>query len=209
MHLKIYFYEKPLYLADGIDEEVEPFIHHDDAIFMDELSTPGVNSMIHEMRTARVNAGVYVHKDLEQLQKSFWKKFTVIKAAGGLVRNKEDRILLMKRRGKWDLPKGKLDPGEILEDCAVREVKEETGLKDVKLQEKLITTYHTYDENGKHFLKESHWYKMFAAGNQELQPETEEDITEILWVRKSEINTFLDQTFPLIRDVIRADSLHK
>lgn len=207
MHLKIYFYEKPLYLADEIDEEIEPFIHHDDAIFMDELSTPGINSMIHEMRTAKVHAGVYVNKNLEQLQKSFWKKFITIKAAGGLVWNIEGQLLLIKRRGKWDLPKGKVDPGESLVNCAVREVKEETGLKDVTLEKKLITTYHTYDENGKHFLKESHWYKMFAAGDQLLRPETSEDITEVIWVRDNEIKSYLNETFPLIRDVIRADGV--
>ena len=207
MHLKIYFNEKPLYLADRIDQEVEPFIHHDDAIFMDEFSTPGINSMIHEMRSPKVQAGVYIHKDLGQLQKALWKKFTVIKAAGGLILNKEGQLLLMKRRGKWDLPKGKLDPGESLENCAVREVKEETGLKEVRLEKKLITTYHTYEESGKHILKESHWYKMFADAGQTLHPETGEDITQVLWVPHSKIYPYLIQTFPLIRDVIEAGGI--
>jgi len=209
MHLKIYFYEKPLYLTDKIDAETEKFIHRDDAIFMDDLSVPGIKSMIHEMREANVHAGVYLHKNLQQLKKAFWKKFTVIKAAGGLVCNEAGQVLMINRRGKWDLPKGKLDPDESLETCAVREVKEETGLKVLKIEGPLLTTYHTYDESGKHILKEGYWYKMIAPGVQSLHPETAEDITEVLWVHDKEISSKLDQTFPLIREVFHAAGMHK
>src|SRR5215218_6550882 len=103
-------------------------------------------------------------------------------AAGGIVENENGEILFQFRRGVWDLPKGKLDDGESLEECAVREVEEETGLKKVELEEFLLATYHTYHENGKQVLKESHWYKMRADGRQELTPQTSEDISEVKWV---------------------------
>src|SRR5215510_275068 len=96
-------------------------------------------------------------------------------AAGGLVVNDRDELLMIFRRGKWDLPKGKLDKGESLKDCAIREVEEETGLKNITLGPPLIITYHTYHEGARFILKESHWYKMSVSGQQNLVPQTEED----------------------------------
>ncbi len=95
---------------------------------MDELSAPGVNSMIHEMKQEKVHAGIYFHDDIDQLKKAFWRKFMLIQAAGGLVQNEDKAVLMMFRRGKWDLPKGKMDPGETPAQSALREVQEETGL---------------------------------------------------------------------------------
>ncbi len=166
MHFKIYFNNKPLFLCDEFNEEINALVHHDDSIFIDEYSNAAVNSMIHEMRLEKVHAGIFYHRELSKLRNAFWKKFMVIQAAGGLVVNEDKQILLMNRRQKWDLPKGKLDAGETMEQCAVREVKEETGLKAVKLKKFLLTTYHTYDESGHHLLKESHWYAMQANGKQ-------------------------------------------
>ena len=202
MFIKIYFNDKPLFLCDDIEEALQPFLHHDDAVFIDELSSPALKSMIHEMQLDKVHAGIYYHPDLETLKKAFWKKFTVIKAAGGLVQNEKHEILFMFRRGKWDLPKGKLDPGETLETCAVREVREETGLEKVTLKKPLITTYHTYHESGKHILKESYWYTMLARGTDNLVPQTEEDIQEVKWVPEKKLNEMMGNTFPSIKDVI-------
>jgi len=200
--VKIYFNDKPLFLCDDIEAALQPFLHHDDAVFIDEFSSPALKSMIHEMQLEKVHAGIYYHPDLETLKKAFWKKFTIIKAAGGLVLNEKHEILFMFRRGKWDLPKGKLDPGETLETCAVREVKEETGLAKVSLKKFLTTTYHTYHESGKHILKESYWYTMKASGTDNLVPQTEEDIHEVKWVPTKKLNEVMGNTFPSIKDVI-------
>lgn len=204
MHIKIYFNDKPLFLCDNIDETIEPYVHHDDAVFIDELDTHTVKSMIHEMQLDKIHAGVFFHPDLEALKKTFFKKFTLVQAAGGLVRNEGKELLLIFRRGKWDLPKGKLDKGESLEDCAVREVQEETGLKDIKLLTPLTITYHTYREGARFILKESHWYNMKASNNEKLTPQTEEDISEIRWVGETELPPLLKNTFPSIADVLKA-----
>ena len=204
MYIKIYFNDKPLFLCDTIDKIIRPFIHHDDTVSIDELNAHTIKTMIHEMQEPKVHAGIFQHKDLEELKKAFFKKFTLIQAAGGLVKNSENRILMIFRLGKWDLPKGKLDKGEELEDCAIREVEEETGLKNVKLNSPLLVTYHTYHEGTKFILKESHWFTMTIIGSQKLIPQTEEDIFDIKWIGTDEVNSYLPKSFPLISDIIEA-----
>jgi len=140
------------------------------------------------------------------LKSAFFKHFTLIKAAGGLVKNGAGEILLILRRGKWDLPKGKLDKGETLEACALREVSEETGLKNLELGQLIQITFHTYSLFGKHILKETHWYAMTAKGKESLVPQTEEDITEIRWVKKTELKKYLSNTFETIAEILSAEN---
>jgi 8-oxo-dGTP pyrophosphatase MutT (NUDIX family) len=203
MYIKIYFNDKPLFLCDTIEPLIEPFLHHDDAVFIDELDSHTVKSMLHEMQLEKVHAGVFLHADMEALKKAFYKKFTLIQAAGGLVKNEAEETLLIFRRGKWDLPKGKLDEGETLEECAVREVAEETGLQNVQLIAPLLITYHTYHEGTKFILKESHWYHMQTSGNQLLIPQTEEDIHAIKWVADKDLPGYMNNSFPSIVDVLQ------
>jgi 8-oxo-dGTP pyrophosphatase MutT (NUDIX family) len=204
MYIKIYFNDKPLFLCDEMTDEIRAYAHHDDAVLIDEYSHPAVNAMIHEMRRESVHAGIFLHSDFGTLKKAFWKKFMLVQAARGLVQNKKGHYLFMLRRGKWDLPKGKLDPGETLEQCAVREVGEETGLKQVRLDGPLLVTYHTYDESGHHILKETHWYRMTALPDQVIAPQQEEQITELIWADPGQISGLLKNTFPSILDVLRA-----
>ncbi len=202
MYIKIYFNDKPLFLCDEMTEEINSYAHHDDAVLIDEFSTRAVNSMIHEMRQEKVHAGIFLHKNFDQLKKAVWKKFEIIKAAGGLILNENKEFLFIFRKGKWDLPKGKLDEGETLEQCAIREVEEETGLMNISLTKALLTTYHTYDENGKHILKESYWYEMHVEGKQKLIPQTIEDIHEVKWMKRKNLSNVLANSFPSVKDVI-------
>jgi ADP-ribose pyrophosphatase YjhB (NUDIX family) len=203
MYIKIHFNDKPLFLCDNVaDKILEPYLHHDDAVYIDEFSTQAIKSMLHEMAQPEVHAGIYYYTNLEELKKAFWKKFFVIKAAGGLVLNVENDLLMIFRRGHWDLPKGKLDPGETLAECALREVSEETGLTNIQLQHELITTYHTYHENGKLILKESYWYQMKVTSNQQLIPQATEDIQQAIWADENKTNDCLKNAFPSIVDVV-------
>jgi 8-oxo-dGTP pyrophosphatase MutT (NUDIX family) len=203
MHIKIYFGSKPLFLCDFVDKTIEPFVHHDDAVFIDELNAHTIKTIIHEMQQPNVHAGVFYHANLDELKKALFKKFTIVQAAGGLVTNEKDEMLMIFRRGMWDLPKGKLDKGEKLEDCAVREVTEETGLKNVELGSPLFITYHTYHEGSKFILKESHWYNMKARGEQQLVPQTEEDIHDIKWVKRVELKNYMKKSFLSVTDVLQ------
>jgi 8-oxo-dGTP pyrophosphatase MutT (NUDIX family) len=204
MFIRIYFDNKPLFLCDEINEQINEYVHHDDAIFIDELNTHSIKAMIHEMQQPQVHAGVFFHTHLEELKKAFFKKFTFIQAAGGLVTNEKNEALLIFRRGKWDLPKGKLDKGEKMEDCAIREVEEETGLKKIKIESALPTTYHTYHEGARYILKESNWYKMKVSGEQNLVPQTEEDIHEIKWVKKPDVKNYFGIAYPSVVDVLQS-----
>jgi 8-oxo-dGTP pyrophosphatase MutT (NUDIX family) len=155
------------------------------------------------MRLQKIAAGVFLHSDLKELKHAFTKKFNIIKASGGLVVNDDGHLLFIFRRGKWDLPKGKLDPGETAETCATREVKEETGLNTVSLQKHLITSYHTYEESGKAYLKETEWWLMRSPNQDVLKPQTEEQILEAVWVAPDQLSKYLANTYLLIKDVLK------
>lgn len=125
-------------------------------------------------------------------------------AAGGLVTNEKNEVLMIFRRGFWDLPKGKLDKGESIEACALREVQEETGLKTIHLGKFITITLHEYFDTylNKEAIKESHWYHMSILGEPLLVPQTEEDITQIKWVPLKELPDHFAKTYSNIIDVI-------
>lgn len=202
-YITIYFDDKPVYLCDDLTQEIDEARHHPDTVFIDELSTAAINSLLHEINKKQFHAGIILSDNLEKLRKDFFKHFKLIQAAGGLVKNKNGEILLIFRRGKWDLPKGKLDENESIIECAVREVKEETGLTDIKAGKEIGATYHTYVQFGKHILKQSHWFMMVAKKDEPLIPQTEEDITEIKWVKKEDLEKYLNNTFPTIISILK------
>jgi len=132
----------------------------------------------------------------------------IIIAAGGLVRNSKDEILLIYRRGFWDLPKGKLDAGELIPECAIREVQEETGIQTLDLGPFICTTTHTYFDKwlNQDVEKHTHWYAMLSLENETLVPQTEEDIEKIEWVPMEQLHQYLLETYPTIRTVFDAFS---
>ena len=198
----IYFNNKPLYITAEITKELEEYLHHEETVFIDEFNVHSVKAMIHEMELAKIHKGVFLHDDVDAVLKAFKKKFVLIQAAGGLVHTKKEELLLIFRRGKWDLPKGKLDINEKMEDCAVREVQEETGLAEAKIEKPLLITYHTYHEDGKHILKESHWFLMKAEKQANLLPQLEEDIEKCEWVAIDKLAPFMENTHASIMDVV-------
>jgi 8-oxo-dGTP pyrophosphatase MutT (NUDIX family) len=139
--------------------------------------------------------------NVSKLLEAFKSRFTLIKAGGGLVWNEREELLLIERLGKWDLPKGKLDPGETMAACAQREVEEETGIQDLSLDDFLKSTYHIYWADNQWILKQTDWYKM-KASRQKLTPQAEEGITQTKWVSKSELTNYLSKTYPNIIDLL-------
>lgn len=130
-------------------------------------------------------------------------KRTII-AAGGLVFNEQQELLMIFRREKWDLPKGKLDEGELIETCAVREVEEETGLRNVILGDLITKTYHEYFDKWieEDVIKETWWYEMKVTDSPTLIPQVEEDIEKVVWANEKEVAVFLKNSYPTIVDLV-------
>lgn len=123
-------------------------------------------------------------------------EITQIRAAGGVLYCTEfssKKVLLIKRNGFWDLPKGKLEEGESIEECAVREVEEETGVREVAIESFLCDTYHEYQQNGKNYGKTTSWYLMKSGNpNFNFEPQTEEGITEVKWAEPGEAKSLVE-----------------
>ena len=131
----------------------------------------------------------------------FKRHFIYIEAAGGLVVNEEHEILTMFRRGMNDLPKGKCEQDESVEQTALREVEEECGVQNLVLDSLITATYHIYPYKGSYALKKTWWYNMHAP-KQSLQPETAEDITAVDWLPVEQIDEFTVNTYPTLVEVL-------
>lgn len=139
--------------------------------------------------------------NIEEIWEDFTHMFKVVEAAGGVVCNEKDEILFIRRLGKWDLPKGKIEKGEAMEQASVREVGEETGLEEVILDEFLNHTFHIFTErNGEKILKTTYWFRMKYFGNEELKPQTEEGISEVVWKNREQITS---EVFPMTFENIK------
>ena len=138
--------------------------------------------------------------------KSFFKKLLkqvkFIKAAGGLVKNEDNEYLFIKRLGKWDLPKGKLEKGEKMRETALREVEEECGIKIDVLKRKIKSTYHSYVMFDELIIKKTNWYEMEIMGRPDLVPQAEEDITAAEWLKTDAFDKVRANTYPLIEELI-------
>lgn len=133
-------------------------------------------------------------ENIDEIWSEFQKLFRIIEAAGGIVSKPNGDILFIKRLGKWDLPKGKMEKGESREESAVREIEEETGLQNVELLSFINTTYHIYIErNGDKVLKCTHWFEMNFDGEDTSKPQIEEGITEVAWKHTLQIE---EEVFP-------------
>jgi ADP-ribose pyrophosphatase YjhB (NUDIX family) len=145
-------------------------------------------------------------EDLDGLWRDFQACFEFLEAAGGYVLNPEGRLLVFFRRGSWDLPKGKIDPGETPEQAALREVREETGLEQLDLGPHLMDTWHTYTQKGKRILKKTWWYRMRTTDTR-LIPQTEEDIEQIKWVEPRAWLASGPVVYESIREVVEREVL--
>lgn len=144
-----------------------------------------------------------ISPDPEADFKNFIEEYSVIQAAGGLVFNKENQLLTIKRNGLWDLPKGKIERHEDQRAAALREVMEETGLNMLNISDKIGETYHGYYEDEALLLKETHWYLMNSSGKGILKPQIEEGISEAIWADLDFFKTPDFQSYLSIRDIIQ------
>lgn len=140
-----------------------------------------------------------VDKDFDSLFDSYKK----IRAAGGIVKRK-NKFLVIKRNGKWDIPKGKIDKGEEKKAAAVREIEEECGIEGPVIEDFLVTTYHVFNYKGKKAIKKTFWYNLTYDGPKELVPQTKEGITKAKWMTEEEMLSIRGKTYGSINEVLDA-----
>lgn len=144
--------------------------------------------------------------DVEKAWQDFKLPYEWVDAAGGLVLDAAGNLLMIHRLGRWDLPKGKAEPGESIEETALREVEEECGISQIRLREKWLDSFHMYDRGGKRHLKQTHWYLM---DHPELKPslvaQSEEDIEKAVWCSREEVQQNLADSYGNIRLLFEND----
>ena len=141
-------------------------------------------------------------KNLDNDIKELKKMFKIIKAGGGVVNNNKKEILFIYRMKKWDLPKGKLDKGETIKQCAKREVEEETKVK-VSCGKKIISTWHTYTKNKKFILKKTTWYMMESIDDSKMKPQKKEKIEKVEWMKKSSVDDILLNSYKTLNYLMK------
>jgi ADP-ribose pyrophosphatase YjhB (NUDIX family) len=145
---------------------------------------------------------LYINGNSKKIIKELVAQFNMVKAGGGLVKNKSGEYLLIFRNKKWDLPKGKLEKRETARAGAKREVEEECGIKGLKIIKPLQETYHIYELQRKLNIKQTQWFEMNYSGGKATKPQKEEGIEKAVWVKKKDISKLQRNMYPSIADIL-------
>ena len=188
---KVFVNERPLVLTNKLSETAngEYFL----------LNGQAIQQAIKALSKKKLDEAFIYHPNHEEILKKFTNKIKLEVAAGGVVTNKKGKVLFIYRNDKWDIPKGKLHKGETIEECALREVEEETGVKGLKIENFLKTTYHVFKRNGKYRLKEVHWFAMRTNYDGKLTPEKKEGIVKVKWKGPKKIKKALQNSYTNIK----------
>lgn len=185
---KVFFNNKTILLKQSEDEpDDEAFLHKCNERMNNILSVIWQENGPDEL--------IFEHADLEKLYKDFESNFKLVEAAGGLVFNEAGEFLYIERHGIPDLPKGKIEKNEKIEDAAIREVSEECGINGQKIVKPLPTTFHIYEFKGKKILKKTYWFLMKYSGNEKLVPQTKEGITKVAFVDKNQASELASKSY--------------
>jgi 8-oxo-dGTP pyrophosphatase MutT (NUDIX family) len=174
-----------------------------EAVFNTKLTNPTVEDwaeIISDLETSEQQ--VFIDGNLGSNWNNFISNYKLVEAAGGLVKNQNGDWLFIYRNGMWDLPKGKLEKGESIEECAVREVAEECGIDEPTIIKSLSTTYHSYTLKGERILKPTYWYLMNSTDTSQLIPQKEEGITDVKWISTDEAKKLGQSCFGSIKQVV-------
>lgn len=145
---------------------------------------------------------LYVIGEEEKAWRVFRSLFNYIEAAGGLVLNPKGELLMIYRNGHWDLPKGKMENGETPEQTAIREVEEECGIKQIKIVESLISTYHIFSQNRNNCIKRTYWFEMSSKDTSKPKAQEEEGIEEAKWMPAGELKKVMGKVYLSLQEVL-------
>ncbi len=171
---KIFVGNKPIVLTTKVETESD---------FKNYLiDTVDIHKVLHHLKKEKYKSIRLIGDNEEVLLKKFLRLLPNIVAGGGKVINSGGKILFIFRNGKWDLPKGKAEQKETIDQTALREVEEETGVKGLSITKPLEITYHIFKRNDQYFIKKTYWFEMFSDYVGDLQPQIKEGITKVKWV---------------------------
>mgnify|MGYP002476203607 FL=1 len=163
------------------------------------LKTVNIGKVIKLLTSTKLTAVYLIHHKKTELLPLFLKLLPNVTAGGGKVYNSKKEILFIYRNNKWDLPKGKAERKEKIEDTAIREVEEETGIDGLNITKPLQTTYHIFKRNGKHRIKITHWFEMNTKFEGKLIPQTKEGITKVDWLNEQQVQKALENSYANIK----------
>ncbi|NEW79326.1 MAG: NUDIX domain-containing protein [Gelidibacter sp.] len=188
---KVFVNDCPIILTDNKKNAINFNLVHFETIKVDEI--------IEQIFQQKLAGMTLFCENLSACWIKFHTYFKSQKAAGGKVLNVNNEVLFIYRFNKWDLPKGKLNKGESVSECAVREVEEECGITNLQIVKPLETTYHIYKEKGKTILKTTYWFLMSADYTGELTPQLEEGIEQVVFKNEDEVKLALENTYENIK----------
>jgi ADP-ribose pyrophosphatase YjhB (NUDIX family) len=198
---EVYIEGRPLVISDAAPDTVIPEGMQVVSIDSDQA----LESVLEKLQHPGNGGGFWLHPNgVQLLWDMFMKRFKFVQAAGGVVQDENGRLLMIKRLGKWDLPKGKVDEGEGIPEAALREVEEECGIDELKITDHLMNTWHTYERKGRQHLKRTDWFLMQGSSEKTLTPQTDEDIEEVGWMTWDEIDRIKNETYPSLVKVLKA-----
>lgn len=166
------------------------------------LDTVHIGKVIKELNSTSLEGVRLIGKKEHKLLKKFLKKLPNIVAGGGKVINGKGEVLFIYRNDKWDLPKGKVEGNESIEETSLREVEEETNVTDLKIVKPLDTTYHIFKRNGRHKIKITYWFEMTSDYNGKLEPQVEEGITKVEWLNPRQTVEAMENSYANIRILV-------
>ncbi|MFY7741291.1 MAG: NUDIX hydrolase [Flavobacterium sp.] len=196
---KVFVNDKPLFLTNQIQKET------DFQLFL--LDSVDIKQLIIKIFKNKVDKAFLYHPDEKEILKKLKSKIPVEKAGGGLVFNDKNEVLFIYRNKKWDLPKGGIEKGEEIEDTALREVQEETGVKGLKITRKLNKTYHIFKRNGRYKLKITHWFEMKTSFSGKMTGQLEEGIEKVEWVKPENIDSCLTNSYENIKLLFEKETI--
>lgn len=182
-----------------VESNQHPYLDH--IVFpLDAIDFEGLDPYLELLsRHPHKHGVVFMSSKPGELFHRFCTSFTEVKAAGGLVVDTAGKVLLIHRNGMWDLPKGKVDKGEFLRQAAMREVKEECGVQELRIVSTIKPTFHIYDLEGQRILKTTFWYLMDCADPERAHPQVEEGIDEVRWVEQSDLGPYIEGSYSNIK----------
>jgi 8-oxo-dGTP pyrophosphatase MutT (NUDIX family) len=186
------FYKKKIILLTDVLEEGKDFKSF-------PIKDVKLKKVIKFLNKKNINSVHLFHKNKDKLLKYFFKLIPTVIAAGGKITNSKSETLFIYRNDKWDLPKGKAEKNEQLPQTALREVKEETGIKEVSINKPLDITYHIFRRNNEYRLKVTYWFDMFSDYEGIFFPQLDEGITDVKWVKKDDLEEIKINSYPNIR----------